>query len=113
MKYKLFTGLVLLIPVLIFVQQNIIEVPVRFFEWQRPVPLSLLVLGALLVGVLLGLLLSYVQAVKKKRRVKKAEVERLKEQEAAASAAAAARQPAAPVVAQPEMTLGMEEERLP
>jgi len=102
MKYKLFTGLVLLIPVLIFVQNNIDEVQVHFLEWQWPVPLSLLVLGALLVGVIIGLLLSYFQGVKKKRRVKKAEQEQLKKQEAAATAAAeaaAAQQAAASVTA--------------
>lgn len=83
MKYKLLFGIILLIPVLMFVQMNIGEVPVRFLEWERMVPLSLLLTGTLLAGILLGMLFTFMQRRKKNKKLKKAEQEKLKaEQEA-------------------------------
>ncbi len=73
MKTKLLAGLVFLIPVLIYVWQNSILVPVQFLQWEYPVSQALLVLSALLIGVILGLLLSYARRNKEKNIQKKAE----------------------------------------
>ena len=79
MKYKLIAGLVLLVPVLMFVQQNIAEITVRFFRWEQNISLALLLLSTLLVGVVLGVLLSYFRKVKKNKKLKKAEKEKQKQ----------------------------------
>lgn len=73
MKYKLIAGLILLVPVLMFVQQNIAEITVRFFRWEQNISLALLLLSTLLVGVVLGVLLSYFRKIKKNKKLKKAE----------------------------------------
>ncbi|MCW8860391.1 MAG: lipopolysaccharide assembly protein LapA domain-containing protein [Deltaproteobacteria bacterium] len=78
MKYKLIAGLILLVPVLMFVQQNIAEITVRFFQWEQSISLALLLLSTLLVGVILGVLLSYFRRVKKNKKLKKAEQEKQK-----------------------------------
>lgn len=82
MKYKLLTGILLLIPVLMFVQENIAVVPVRFLEWERSVPLSLLLMGTLLAGILLGMMFSFARRRKKNKKLKKAEMEKQKQAEA-------------------------------
>ncbi len=79
MKYKLFAGLVLLVPVLVFVQQNIDPVNVRFISWERPVSLSLLLLATLLAGVVLGVLTSFFRKRKKDRKLKQAELKKQQE----------------------------------
>jgi uncharacterized integral membrane protein len=89
MKYKLLIGIVLLIPVLMFVQMNIGEVPVRFLEWERMVPLSLLLTGTLLVGIVLGMMFSFVRRRKKNKKLKQAELQKQKATEEAASQPAA------------------------
>ncbi len=71
MKYKLLGGILLLIPVLIFVQGNIEGVPVRFLKWERSVPLSLLLTGTLLAGILLGMIFSFARRRKKHKKVEK------------------------------------------
>lgn len=76
MKYKLIAGLILLVPVLMFVQQNIEVVTIRFFRWEQNLSLALLLLSALLIGVVLGLLLSYFRKLKKNKKLKKAELEK-------------------------------------
>lgn len=76
MKGKLFTGLILLIPVLIFVVQNGHSVTVRFLKWEYPVSLALLLLAILLIGVLLGVLLTYFRRMRNNRKQKKAEQEK-------------------------------------
>ena len=73
MKKKLLAGLVFLIPVLIYVVQNGSLVSIRFLKWEYPVSQALLVLSALLIGVILGLLLSYARRNKEKNIQKKAE----------------------------------------
>lgn len=83
MKYKLLGGIILLIPVLMFVQGNIALVPVRFLEWERSVPLSLLLMGTLLAGILLGMMFSFARRRKKAKRLKKAELEKQKQVEEA------------------------------
>ena len=67
-RSKLLFGLLLLVPVLAFVMQNSTPVTVRFFQWQYPVSLALLLFSVLLGGVLLGLLLVYSRrAVRRKK----------------------------------------------
>lgn len=83
MKYKLLGGIILLIPVLMFVQENIAVVPVRFLEWERSVPLSLLLMGTLLAGILLGMMFSFARRRKKAKKLKKAELEKQKKAEEA------------------------------
>ena len=73
MKTKLLAGLVFLIPVLIYVWQNSTLVPVQFLQWEYSISQALLVFSALLIGVILGLLLSYVRRNKEKSNKKKAE----------------------------------------
>ncbi|MDX2494881.1 MAG: lipopolysaccharide assembly protein LapA domain-containing protein [Desulfuromusa sp.] len=73
MKTKLLAGLILLAPVLIYVVQNGTLIPIRFLRWEYPVSQALLVLSALLVGVILGLLLSYARHNKEKNKQKKVE----------------------------------------
>lgn len=67
-RIKLLFGLLLLVPVMAFVMQNSSPVTVRFFQWQYPVSLALLLLSVLLGGVVLGLLLIYSRrAVQRKK----------------------------------------------
>ncbi|MCF6265110.1 MAG: lipopolysaccharide assembly protein LapA domain-containing protein [Desulfuromusa sp.] len=73
MKTKLLVGLIFLIPVLIYVVQNGTLVPIHFLKWEYAVSQALLVLSALLIGVILGLLLSYARRNKEKNLQKKAE----------------------------------------
>ncbi len=73
MKTKLLAGLIFLAPVLIYVVQNGSLVSIRFLRWEYAVSQALLVLSSLLVGVILGLLLSYVRRNKEKNLQKKTE----------------------------------------
>ncbi len=73
MKTKLLAGVIFLIPVLIYVVQNGSLVPIRFLKWEYAVSQALLVLSALLVGVILGLLLSYARRNREKNIQKKTE----------------------------------------
>ncbi|MBN1957047.1 MAG: DUF1049 domain-containing protein [Desulfuromonadales bacterium] len=75
MKYKLIAGIILLVPVLMFVQQNIEVVTIRFFRWEQSLSLALLLLLSLMSGVVLGLLLSYFRKRKKNKKLKKAQRE--------------------------------------
>lgn len=70
MKYKFLAGVILLIPVLFFVQQNIAEVSIRFYKWQQPVSLSLLLLGTLVGGFILGLIYGFLRRRKKDKKQK-------------------------------------------
>ena len=88
MKYKLLAGIILLIPVLMFVQMNIAAVPVHFLRWERSVPLSLLLLGTLLAGAVLGMLFSFARKRNKAKKLKKAEREKQKQAEEAQKPAA-------------------------
>lgn len=90
MKFKIFFGLVLLVAVLLFVQQNSGPIVVRFFDWQQQVPLALLLLSLLLVGVVLGLMIPYARKKRKKRLEKKAQKEQQKKKAEAAHPAAEA-----------------------
>ncbi len=73
MKIKMLIGLCLLIPMLIYVWFNSSPVLIRFLKWEYAVPQALLVLSSLLVGVILGLLLSHAWRNKKANQQKKAE----------------------------------------
>ena len=91
MKIKALIGLILLIPVLIYVWMNDSPVPIHFLKWEYAVPQALLVLSSLLVGVILGLLLSHAWRNKEKnlqkknerkaRKLQKTEEKLLKQQE--------------------------------
>ena len=73
MKTKLLAGLLLLTPVLIYVVQNGTLIPIHFLQWEYSVSQALLVLSALLIGVILGLLLSHAWRNKEKNLQKKNE----------------------------------------
>lgn len=73
MKIKMLIGLVLLLPILIYVWMNSSPVSIHFLQWTSAVPQALLVLSALLVGVVLGLLLSHAWRNKEKNLQKKNE----------------------------------------
>ncbi len=88
MKWKLLLGLVILVPVLTFAIQNNHPVDVRFAEWEYQVSLAILVYGALVIGIILGLLLVFSSRVKKKRKQKRLDAEAKKKEAAAAQAAA-------------------------
>lgn len=93
MKWKLLLGLVILVPVLTFAIQNSHLVDVTFVEWHYQVSLAILVFGAMLVGIIIGLLLVFSRNVKKKRKQKRLDVEAKKQEESAAKAAADLSQP--------------------
>jgi len=90
MKIKLLLGLLLLTPVLIYVVQNGTLIPIHFLKWECSVSQAVLVFSALLIGVILGLLLSHAwrnkeknlqkKNEKKAKKLKKAE-EKLKKQQ--------------------------------
>ncbi len=71
MKGKLIAGLVLLVPVLIFAVQNSAPISVTFLQWEFAVPLALLVYASLVIGIVLGVLFSYVGRVRKNRKEKR------------------------------------------
>ena len=73
MKLKLLAGVVFLTPILIYVVQNGSLVPIHFLKWEYAVSQALLVLSTLLVGVVLGLMLSAAWRNKEKNQQKKAE----------------------------------------
>ncbi len=73
MKTKFLAFILFLAPVLIYVVQNDTPISVRFIEWEYAVPQALLILSTLLVGIILGLLLSYSWKNKKANQQKKAE----------------------------------------
>ncbi|MCK5826157.1 MAG: DUF1049 domain-containing protein [Desulfuromusa sp.] len=73
MKTKFLAGLLLLVPVLIYVMQNGTLIPIHFLQWEYSVSQALLVLSTLLIGVILGLLLSYAWRNKEKNLQKKNE----------------------------------------
>ncbi|SEA40657.1 Protein of unknown function [Desulfuromusa kysingii] len=73
MKLKLFTGLALLTLMLTYVVQNSARVPIIFLKWEYDVSQALLVLSSLLIGIALGLILSYTWKNKGKNQQKKAE----------------------------------------
>ena len=75
MKIKLFTGLIFLIPVLIFVVQNSTPVVIRFVKWEYSVSLALLTLSSVLIGVILGILFGYFRRARNNKKQKKAEQE--------------------------------------
>ncbi len=79
MKGKLIAGLVLLVPVLIFAVQNSAPISVTFLQWEFAVPLALLVYASLVIGIVLGVLFSYVGRVRKNRKEKR----KLKEESSA------------------------------
>ena len=83
MKTKILAFILFLAPVLIYVVQNDTPISVRFIEWEYAVPQALLILSTLLVGIVLGLLLSYSWKNKKANQQKKAEkkVKKLKKDE--------------------------------
>ena len=58
MKAKLILGLLLLLPVLIYVAQNSEAVPVRFLAWEFSLSLALLLFAVLLIGFVSGFLCS-------------------------------------------------------
>ena len=71
MKIKMLIGLVLLIPVMIYVWMNSSPISIHFLAWTYAVPQALLVLSTLLVGVILGLFLSSAWRNKEKNLLKK------------------------------------------
>ncbi|WP_029914167.1 LapA family protein [Pelobacter seleniigenes] len=75
MKGKLIAGLVLLVPVLIFAVQNSAPITVTFLQWEFAVPLALLVYASLVIGIVLGVLFSYVGRVRKNRKEKRKQQE--------------------------------------
>ena len=80
MKLKLFTGLILLIPVLIFVVQNSAPVVIRFVKWEYGVSLALLTLSSVMIGVVLGILFGYFRRARNNKKQKKAEQETIQRQ---------------------------------
>ena len=75
MKGKFIAGLVLLVPVLIFAVQNSAPITVTFLQWEFAVPLALLVYASLVIGIVLGVLFSYVGRVRKSRKEKRKQQE--------------------------------------
>ena len=73
MKLKLLAGVVFLTPMFIYVVQNGSLVPIHFLKWEYAVSQALLVLSTLLVGVVLGLMLSSAWRNKEKNQQKKVE----------------------------------------
>ncbi len=73
MKVKFLAAIVFLAPLLTYVWQNSSPVQVRFLEWQYPVSQAILLLATLLVGVVMGLLLSHAWRNKAKMKQKKAD----------------------------------------
>ncbi len=71
MKWKFIIGLILLIPVLIFAVQNSHTVGIRFVQWEYEVPVALLAYVSLALGMILGILYSYVGRVRKNRNEKR------------------------------------------
>jgi len=67
--YKIFMLLALLAMIALFTFQNMASVEVRFLFWSAVMPSGLLLLAALMVGVVLGVLLSFLNV---RRRAKKA-----------------------------------------
>ncbi len=84
MKWKLLLGLVILVPVLTFAIQNNHPVDVTFAEWHYQVSLAILVYGALLLGIVLGMLLIFTSRLKKKRKQKRLDAEAKKKDAQAA-----------------------------
>ncbi len=93
MKWKLLLGLVILVPVLTFAIQNNHLVDVHFVEWNYQISLAILIYGALLVGIVLGLLLVFSSRVKKKRKQKRLDAAVKKKEAAAAQAASELNKP--------------------
>lgn len=87
MKGKFIAGLILLVPVLIFAVQNSNPIEVRFIQWEFAVPLALLVYASLVIGIVLGILFSYVGKVRKNRKEKRRQQEEKAGQPKAASEA--------------------------
>jgi len=73
MKLKFLAAIAFLAPLLTYVWQNGNPVTITFIKWHYPVSQAILVLGALLVGVILGLLLSHAWRNKEKTKQKKAD----------------------------------------
>jgi len=71
MKWKFIFGLILLIPVLIFAVQNSHTVEISFVEWKYDIPVALLAYISLALGIILGILYSYVGRVRKTRNEKR------------------------------------------
>ena len=73
MKLKFLAAIALLAPLLTYVWQNGTPVTITFLRWHLPVSQAILVLATLLVGVVLGLLLSHAWRNKEKVKQKKAD----------------------------------------
>lgn len=83
MKLKFLAAIAFLAPLLTYVWQNGNPVTITFLKWHYPVPQAILILGTLLVGVILGLLLSHAWRNKEKAKQKKAD-KKIKQQQKSA-----------------------------
>ena len=84
MKLKFLAAISLLAPLLTYVWQNGNPVTITFLRWNYPVSQAILVLATLLVGVILGLLLSHAWRNKDKVKQKKADKKSKQQQKTAA-----------------------------
>jgi uncharacterized integral membrane protein len=67
--YKVVIILVLLALVALFTFQNLTVVEIKFLFWSIPMPSAFLLLATLIVGILLGMLLSFLNFRRKAARV--------------------------------------------
>ena len=80
MKAKLIAFVILLIPVGIFVYQNLEQVTVTFLRWSTGLPQALLLLIALVLGYLLGVIQMWLRGRRKRKQQKLAEEQAEREQ---------------------------------
>ncbi len=73
MKAKLIILVILLVPVGIFVYQNMAPVTITFINWSFDLPQALLLLSVLVFGFFLGMLQMFLRARKKKKKQKAAQ----------------------------------------
>lgn len=69
MRAKVITLLVIAFLVALITAYNPTAVPIRFFTWQTSLPLIVIILGALVIGVILGVILSMGHESKLSRKI--------------------------------------------